>query len=78
MSVTNSEVDSAMNHQHWRAALHDPNFTKQAFNAFSPADAYIRATRGGLTRATDQHLKDMRVSTHLCSLCNHISVAPET
>ena len=65
VSATNSKVESAMNHQRRRAALRDPDFTKEAFSAFSSADAYIRAARDGLTRATDQHLKDMRVSTHL-------------
>ena len=78
VSVTNSEVESAMNHRRRRAALRDPGFTKEAFNAFSSADAYIRATRYGLTRATDQHLKDMRVSTHLYKSDNYILVAPET
>ena len=33
MSVTNSEVDSAMNHRRRRAALRDPGFTKEAFDA---------------------------------------------
>ena len=41
MSVTNSEVESAMNHRRRRAILRDPSFTKEAFNAFSSADAYI-------------------------------------
>ena len=68
VSVTNSEVESAMNHRRRRAALRDPGFTKEAFNAFSSADAYIRAARDGLARATDQHLKDMRVSTHCTDL----------
>ena len=68
VSVTNSEVERAMNHRPWRAALRDPDFTKEAFNAFSSADAYIRATRDGLTRATDQYLKDMRVSAHCTDL----------
>jgi hypothetical protein len=53
VSVTNSEVESAMNHRRRRAALRDPGFTKEAFNAFNSADAYIRAARDGLTRATD-------------------------
>ena len=53
VSVTNSEVESAMNHRRRRAALRDPSFTKEAFNAFSSADAYIRAARDGLARATD-------------------------
>ena len=65
MSVTNSEVESAMNHRRRRAALRDPGFSKEAFNAFSSVDAYIRAARDGLARATDQHLKDMRVSVDL-------------
>ena len=65
MSFTNYEVESAMNHQCRWAALRDPDFTKEAFNAFSSADAYIRATRDGLAKATDQHLKDMRVNTNL-------------
>ena len=64
VSVTNSEVESAVNHRRWRALLRDPSFTKEAFNAFRLADAYIRAARDGLNRAIDQHLKDMRVSLH--------------
>ena len=41
MSVTNSEVESAMNHRRRRAALHDPGFSEEAFNAFTSGDAYI-------------------------------------
>ena len=41
VSVTNSEVESAMNHRRRRAVLCDPDFRKEAFNAFSSADAYI-------------------------------------
>ena len=62
MSVTNSEVESAMNHQRRRAILRDPRFSEEAFNAFSSVDAYIRAARDGLNRATKQHLKDVQVS----------------
>ena len=68
MSVTNSEVESAMNHRRRRAALRDPGFLKEEFDAFGSADAYIRAARDGLTRAIDQHLKDMWVSTHCTDL----------
>ena len=68
VSVTNSEVESAMNHLRRRAALRDPGFGKEAFDAFSSTDAYIRAARDGLTGATDQYLKDMRVSTHCIDL----------
>ena len=48
VSVTNSEVESAMNHRRRRAAMRDPNFTEEAFNAFSLVDRYIRAARDGL------------------------------
>ena len=64
MSVMNSEGESSMNHHCRRVVLRDPGFSKEAFDAFSLADAYIRAARDGLARATDQHLKDMRVSMH--------------
>ena len=63
VSVTNSEVESAMNHRRRRAAMHDPNFIEEAFNAFSSSYAYIRAARDGLAGATHQLSKDMRVST---------------
>ena len=62
MSVTNSEVESAMNHRRRRAILRDPGFMNEAFNAFSSADAYIRAARDGLNGATYQHLKVVHVS----------------
>ena len=53
MSITNSEVESAMYHHRRRATLRDPGFSKEAFDAFSSVDAYIRATQDGLARATD-------------------------
>ena len=68
VSVTNSEVESAMNHRRRRAVLRDPGFTNEAFNAFSSTDAYIQAARDGLARATDQHLKDMRVNLYYTKL----------
>ena len=55
ISATNSEVESAMNHQRRRAVLRDPNFSEEAFNAFNSGDAYIRAAQDGLARATDQY-----------------------
>ena len=78
VSATNSEVETAMNHRRRRAALRDPGFSKEAFNAFNSGVAYIRAARDGLSRATDQYLKDMRVSSYLHNSDNYIPVAPET
>ena len=72
MSVTNSEVESAMNHRRRRAILRDPRFSEEAFIAFSSADAYIRAARDGLNRATEQHLKDVQASLpcpNLITMC---------
>ena len=60
-SATNSEVESAMNHQRRRAVLWNNIFSKEAFNAFNSADAYVRAAGGGLSQATNQHTKDIRV-----------------
>ena len=67
VSVTNSEVESTMNHQHRIAAMRDPTFTEEAFNAFSSADAYIRAARDGLAGATQQLSKDMQVRSCVSS-----------
>ena len=60
LSATNSKVESAMNHRSRRAVLRNI-FSEGAFNAFNVGDAYIRATQGGLARATDQYTKDIRV-----------------
>ena len=78
MSVTNSEVESAMNHQRRRAILRDPRFSEEAFNAFSSADAYIRAARNGLGRATEQYLRDVQVNLLCQKYDNRMPVAPET
>ena len=59
--ATNSEVESAMNHQRPRAVLCNNIFSEEAFNAFNSGDAYIRAAQGELARATDQYAKDIRV-----------------
>ena len=50
VSVTNSEVESAMNHRHRQAILQDPGFSEESFNTFNAADAYIRAARDGISR----------------------------
>ena len=59
--ATNSEVESAINHRRRRAALRDPNFSKEEFDAFNSGDTYIRAAQGGLASTTDQYVKDIRV-----------------
>ena len=69
LSATNSEVESAMNHRRWRAILRDPCCSKEAFDAFSSADAYIRAARDGLSRATKQHLTDVFFCPNRITTC---------
>ena len=62
LSATNSEVESAMNHRRRRAVLRDACFSPEAFDAFNSGDAYLYAAQNGLARATDQYVRDVRVS----------------
>ena len=75
LSATNSEVESAMNHRHRRAVLRDACFSPEAFDAFNSGEAYLRAAQDALARATDQYVKDVRVSK---SDDLYVLVAPET
>ena len=75
LSATNSEVESAMNHRRRRTVLRDACFSPEAFDAFNSGEAYLRAAQDGLARATDQYVKDVRVST---SNDLYVSIAPET
>ena len=61
LSATRSEVESAMNHRRRRTVLRDACFSPEALNAFNAGDAHLRASRDGLTRATEQYVKDIRV-----------------
>ena len=62
LSATNSEVESAMNHRRRRAVLCDACFSLEAFDAFNSGDSYLCAAQNGLARATDQYVRDVRVS----------------
>ena len=75
LSATNSEVEIAMNHRRRRVVLRDACFSPEAFDAFNSGEAYLRAAQDGLARATDQYVKDVRVSK---SDDLYVSVAPET
>ena len=69
LSSTNSEVESAMNHRRRRTILRDACFSQEALDAFNSGDAYLRAAQNGLARATEQYVKDIRVSKsdgHIC------------
>ena len=61
LSATNSEVESALNHRHRRTILRDACFSQVALDAFNTGDVYLRAAQNGLSRATEQCVKDIRV-----------------
>ena len=61
LSAPNCQVESAMNHRRRRTTLRDGCFSQQALDAFNSGDAYLRAAQNGLARATEQHVKDIRV-----------------
>ena len=69
LSTTNSELESAMNHRRHRAVLRDACFSQEALNAFNSGDAHLRAAQDGLTRATEQCVKDIRVSNFNSYIC---------
>ena len=69
LSATRSEVESAMNHRHRRTVLRDACFSPEALNAFNAGDAHLRAAQDGLTRATEQYVKDIRVSNFNSYIC---------
>ena len=69
LSATRSEVESAMNHRRRRTIFHDACFSPEALNAFNAGDAHLRAAQDGLTRATEQYVKDIRVSNFNSYIC---------
>ena len=69
LSTTCSEVESAMNHRcHW-TVLRDACFSPEGLNAFNTGDVHLRAAQDGLTRATKQFVKDIRVSNFNSYIC---------
>lgn len=71
VSVTNSEVESVMNHRRLKEAMCTPVFTEQEFTALSSVDAYIRAARDRLAGVTQLFSKDMQVivCVNLIDIC---------
>ena len=61
VSITNSEVESVLNHRRLKETLRAPAFSEQEFTALSTVDAYIQAAREGLTGVTHLFLKDIQV-----------------
>ena len=61
LSATNSEVESAMNHRRRWTVLRDACFSPEALNAFNEGDTHLLAAQDGLTRATEQYVKDILV-----------------
>ena len=69
LSATRSEVESAMNHRRRRTVLHDACFSPEALIAFNAGDAHLRAAQDGLTRATEQYVKDIWVRNFNSFIC---------
>ena len=69
LSATMSEVESAMNHRRRQTVLRDASFSPKALNAFNAGDAHLRAAQDGLTRATKQYVKDIRVRNFNSYIC---------
>ena len=64
VSVTNSEVESAMNHRRLKDTLHASAFSEQEFTTLSTVDAYIQAARDGLMGVTRLFSKDIQVKIY--------------
>ena len=69
LSATRSEVESAMNHRRRRIVFRDACFSPEALDAFNAGDAHLRAAQDGLTRATEQYVKDIRVRDYNSGIC---------
>ena len=69
LSATRSEVESAMNHRRRRTVLRDACFSLEALNAFNAGDAHLHAAQDGLTEATEQYVKDIRVRNFNGYIC---------
>ena len=62
VSVTKSEVESAVNHRRRRETLRHPVFSEQVFNALCSVDAHIGAARAGLGEAMKLISSSLKVS----------------
>ena len=69
LSATRSEVESAMNHRRRWTVLRDACFSPEALNAFNAGDAHLLAAQDGLTRATEQYVKETRVRDYNSCIC---------
>ena len=69
LSATNSEVESTLNHRRRRTVLRDACFSQEALDAFNTGDVYLRAAQNGLAKATEQYVKDIRVSKSDSYIC---------
>ena len=61
ISVTNSEVESVINHRRLKEAMRILAFSDQEFSALSTVDAYIPAAQDRLAGVTQLSSKDIHV-----------------
>ena len=69
LSGTKSEVESALNHRRRRTVFRDACFSPKALDAFNAGDVHLCAAQDGLTRATEQYVKDIRVREFNSYIC---------
>ena len=69
LSATRFEVESAMNHRRRRTVFRDACLSPEALNVFNAGDTHLRAAQDGLTRATEQYVKDIRVRDYNSGIC---------
>jgi hypothetical protein len=60
-SATISKFESAMNHRRRRAALRNPFFSNEEFNALNSVDAYLGVTRVDFEKVVDALSKGLQV-----------------
>ena len=61
VSVTNSKVESMMNHHRLKEAIRAPALSGQEFTTLNSTDAYIRAARDGLAGVIQLFSKKIQV-----------------
>ena len=64
VSVTNSEVESVMNHRRLKEGMRAPAFSESEFTALSSVDAYLRAARDRLAGVIQFFSKDIQVKIY--------------
>ena len=69
LPATKSEVESSTNHRRRGTIFRDACFSPEVLDAFNAGDTHLRAAQDGLTRATEQYVKDIWVREFNSYIC---------